>query len=163
MSNKTINFIKKYYTAKEFNDYCRANNIDSSIGLFELYDKKGIFHPIYRIVYSDNFIQEYEEYSSCVEHQTDNVYNIHDILKVGIPNNEILAHLKLEEGVLGIVEGGKNAGVLAEVTRIGKSGLSTASIALRDLGGNQFETIIDYVFPVGKGESWITLQEDNSQ
>ena len=100
---------------------------------------------------------------SDIEHQTQDIYSIHDILKVGIPNNEILAHLKLEEGVLGIVDGGKNAGVLAEVTRIGKSGLSTASIALKDLNGNQFETIIDYVFPVGKGESWITLQEKDSQ
>jgi len=88
------------------------------------------------------------------------VYKIHDVLKIGVPNHELLAHLKLEDGVLGIIDDGKNIGVLAEITKIGKSGLSTASVELRDLKGNHFETIIDYVFPVGKGELWITLPKE---
>jgi small subunit ribosomal protein S4e len=90
----------------------------------------------------------------------EDVYSVYDVLKIGIPNHEILAHLKLEEGALGIIEDGKNAGVLAEVIRIGKRGLSPASVALRESKGNQFETIIDYVFPIGKGEAWITLPEE---
>jgi small subunit ribosomal protein S4e len=82
---------------------------------------------------------------------TENTYGIHDMLKIRILNNEILAHLKLEEGVLGIVDGGKNAGVLAEVKKIRRGNLFPTSVMLRDLKGNDFETTINYVFPVGKG------------
>ena len=96
-------------------------------------------------------------------HPTEDIYNLHDVLKIGIPNHEVLARLKLEEGVLGLVDGGKNAGVLAELTKIMKRGLSPTSVMLKDLKGNQFETTINYVFPVGKGESWITLPEENSE
>ena len=37
---------------------------------------------------------------------------------------------------------------------------SKASVTLKDSKGNQFETIVDYVFPIGKGEPWITLPEE---
>jgi len=96
-------------------------------------------------------------------HPTEDTYGLHDMLKIGLLNNEILAHLKLEEGVLGIVDGGKNAGILAEVTKIRKSGLSPKSVMLKDLKGNNFETTINYVFPVGKGESWISLPEEKTE
>jgi len=96
-----------------------------------------------------------------LKNPTEDVYGVHDVLKIGIPDHEIQAHLRFEEGILGIVEGRKNAGALVEVTKIVKrKGPSKASVALRDFKGNQFETLLDYVFPIGRGEPWITLPED---
>ena len=95
-------------------------------------------------------------------HPTEDVYGIHDLLKVKLPSYDVLGHLKFEEGILGIVNNGKNAGAIVEVTKIaGRPWPSTASATLKDFEGNQFETILDYVFPIGKGEPWITLPGEN--
>lgn len=92
----------------------------------------------------------------------EDIYSIYDVLRVGIPSYEILAHLKFEEGVLGIIERGKRAGTLAEVTKIVKGPRhKTSSVALRDSNGNLFETILNNVFPIGKGDPWIKLPEED--
>jgi len=93
----------------------------------------------------------------------EDVYHIHDVLKMRIPENEILAHLKFEDGILGLVDRGKNMGIFVEVTKIvQRVWPSQPSLALTDGKGNQFETIVDYVFPIGKGEPWVTLPQDDS-
>lgn len=81
-----------------------------------------------------------------------------DVLKIAVPTNEILDHIKFEQGILAIVDRGKNVGRWGEIvsTPTGKE-LHTPTVALRDNEGQLFETIIDYVFPVGKGEPWISL------
>lgn len=96
--------------------------------------------------------------------QVKDIYNVHDVLKISIPDSEILSHLKFEEGIFGIVDQGKNAGTKVEVKKIIKRPWpSKASVSLIDSQGNHFETILDYVFPIGKGEPWITILEENSQ
>lgn len=95
------------------------------------------------------------------ENRGEDVYSVHDVLKISLPGHEIMDHLKFEEGVLGIVDSGKNAGALVEIKGIMKRAWpSKTSVSLKDSKGNQFETILDYVFPIGKGEPWITLQEE---
>lgn len=89
-------------------------------------------------------------------------YKTHDILKISIPGNEVLAHLKFEAGILGIVDDGKNVGALVEVAEIAsRPWPSKTMVILKDRTGNQFETTLDYVFPIGKGESWISTPEAN--
>ena len=91
------------------------------------------------------------------------VYNVHDLLKISVPNNEVLAHLKFEEGVLGIVDSGKNMGALVEVAEIARRPWpSKTMVILKNREGNQFETDLDYVFPLGKGESWISIPEESN-
>ncbi|UCH37253.1 MAG: 30S ribosomal protein S4e [Candidatus Bathyarchaeota archaeon] len=94
----------------------------------------------------------------------EDVYNTHDVLKIEIPNQAILDHLPLEAGVLGVVERGKRAGTRVEVKQIVKSKQPTvpSSVVLQDFKGNQFETILDYVFPIGKKVSWISLPEETN-
>jgi small subunit ribosomal protein S4e len=97
------------------------------------------------------------------DNRTEDVYNVHDVLKIGVPTYEILAHLKFEEGVLGIVDKGKNSGTQVEVKKIVKRAWpSRASVSLNDSEGNQFETVIDYIFPIGKDEPWITIPQEVS-
>jgi small subunit ribosomal protein S4e len=94
------------------------------------------------------------------EHPTENIYRVHDVLKIVIPDHTILAHLKFETGILGIVEDGKNVGAVVEVSQIIKRAWpSKASVTLKNYHGNEFETVLDYVFPIGKGEPWIHLPE----
>ncbi|MFH0897832.1 MAG: 30S ribosomal protein S4e [Candidatus Bathyarchaeota archaeon] len=98
------------------------------------------------------------------EKPTEDVYRVNDVLKIEIPSYEILTHLKFEEGVLGIVDGGKNAGTMVEVKKIVmRAWPSKASVSLADSAGNQFETILDYVFPIGQGEPMITIQKADSR
>lgn len=94
--------------------------------------------------------------------QSPEVYGVHDLLKVEVPSNEVLAHLKFEEGILGIVDNGKNRGVLVEVAKIAKRPWpSKTMVALKGSEGNQFETTLNYVFPIGKGKPWITISEES--
>jgi len=89
------------------------------------------------------------------------VYKVHDLLKISIPDNEILAHQNFEEGILGIVDNGKNAGILVEVAEIlQRPWPSKTVVTLKDKTGKTFETILDYVFPIGKGEPWVRIPEE---
>jgi small subunit ribosomal protein S4e len=98
------------------------------------------------------------------ESKDQDIYSVHDVLKISIPDSEILSHLKFEENIFGIVDQGKNAGTKVEVKKIIKRPWpSKASVSLIDSQGNQFETILDYVFPIGKSEPWITISEEHSQ
>ena len=81
-----------------------------------------------------------------------------DVLKIAVPTNEILDRITLAEGILAIISSGKNVGRWGEIVSAPTSkGLHTPTVTLRDTEGQQFETIIDYVFPVGKGEPWVSL------
>jgi small subunit ribosomal protein S4e len=81
-----------------------------------------------------------------------------DVLKIAIPTNEILDRIKFEKGILAIVCSGKHLGRWGEIVSASTGkGLHTPTVTLRDNEGQLFETIIDYVFPVGKGEPWVSL------
>ncbi|MDQ1280205.1 MAG: small subunit ribosomal protein S4e [Thermoproteota archaeon] len=95
-------------------------------------------------------------------HNGEKIYATLDLLKVKLPTSEILGHLKFDEGVLVLVTAGKNTGRLGKVVKITKeSGSTQRTITLEDDEANKFETISDYVFPVGKGEPWISIPKDD--
>jgi len=101
-----------------------------------------------------NILLKINDPNSAVE----DVYKTHDVLKIGIPGSEILDHLTFNVGVLAIVENGKHVGRWGEIVAIEKRETFHPSIiTLKDLEDNQFETILDYVFPIGKDEPLISL------
>lgn len=57
------NPVNKYLKAKEFVEYCKANNIDASIYILEAYEKVGLLSPIYRLVVPDDYICAVFEYN----------------------------------------------------------------------------------------------------
>lgn len=88
----------------------------------------------------------------------EDVYETRDTLKIQVPDMKISDRLKLEEGVLAVVTDGKNMGRWGEVIEIEKEkGPHPSAITLKDADGNQFETIMDYVFAIGKGVPWISM------
>ena len=64
MSNRgKHNPVKKYLQAKEFVEYCKANNIDASLNNLEVYEKGGLLNPVYRLVTPDEYVRAVFEYN----------------------------------------------------------------------------------------------------
>ncbi|MCK5625559.1 30S ribosomal protein S4e, partial [Candidatus Bathyarchaeota archaeon] len=89
---------------------------------------------------------------------TEDILKTHDVLKIDVPDSQILDHLSFDVGVFAIVENGKNIGRWGEIIDIEKKeALRPSIVTLKDSNDDQFKTILDYVFPVGKTEPWISL------
>ena len=94
------------------------------------------------------------------EQVTENIFKTHDVLKIDLPNSQILDYLSFDVGVFAIVENGKNIGRWGEIIAIEKKGaLRPSIVTLKDLEDNHFKTILNYVFPIGKNKPWISLPE----
>ncbi len=91
----------------------------------------------------------------------EDTYHTFDTLKIQLPESEIVDTLRFEKGSLAIVTDGKNIGRWGEITEIEKPGRHKEPITLKDSYDQQFKTIRNYVFPIGKGLPWISmLRED---
>lgn len=91
----------------------------------------------------------------------EDVYSTYDTVKLGIPEQEILAHFKLAEGYLAITIGGSNIGFLGKIKSINRMfKKSRALVVLENDKGKEARTILEYVFVIGKDEPAITLPEE---
>ncbi|MEM1513633.1 MAG: 30S ribosomal protein S4e [Candidatus Thermoplasmatota archaeon] len=82
-------------------------------------------------------------------------YKTGDTLKISIPKQEIIEHIPLQEGYLGLITGGSHKGKIGKIKRV----IVTKSPLPNIVELDGFSTIKDYVFPVGKDESLIKLPE----
>jgi small subunit ribosomal protein S4e len=83
-----------------------------------------------------------------------------DVLKMGLPRQELLGHLSFDVGSYAMVTKGKNAGRHGKVVAIDRGhGLRPKIVTLEDVSGNSFQTILEYVFAIGIEEPWISLPE----
>lgn len=57
------NPVNKYVEAKEFVEYCKANNVDASFDILEAYEKVGLLLPIYRFTAPDKYVRTLFEYN----------------------------------------------------------------------------------------------------
>ena len=87
----------------------------------------------------------------------EDVYKTNDLLKIKLPSQEIMGHLRFEPGVLALVESGRNVGRWGEVVKLSEPNVYGSTAILRDSKGEDFETVVDYLFTIGKGEPWINL------
>jgi len=90
------------------------------------------------------------------------VYRTLDVLKMSIPDQEIVEHANLAGGVPAIIFGGKNIGrhgnIVAFEERPGQRRRNLLA-TIEDKDGNRFQTTIDLVFAVGDKKPWISLPE----
>jgi len=93
----------------------------------------------------------------------EDMYKTSDLLRVSIPSVEVLAHLQFGEGVLALISGGENAGQWGEVVKVGTPGIYGSTVTIRNAEDREIETISDYIFPIGKGEAWISLPGGTEQ
>ncbi|MGC8584821.1 MAG: 30S ribosomal protein S4e [Thermoplasmata archaeon] len=85
-------------------------------------------------------------------------YKTGDALKINLENREILEHIPLEENTYAFITGGQNVGRIARIDQYLKTRSSTPNIVRFKEG---FETISDFVFPVGTVKPLIKLPEVN--
>jgi len=87
----------------------------------------------------------------------EDIYKRMDVLKITIPEQEILKVLKFKEGNLAIIMSGKNIGQLGKVLTILKRFGPKASTVSIQHNSEHTETLYDYTFIIGEGQSEINL------
>ena len=86
-------------------------------------------------------------------------YGTRDTLRINMPDQKILQHLKFVEGAYAMVTSGRNIGRHGKILKIEPStGTRTAAALIEDPSGDRFETIADYVFVVGEEVPVIKLE-----
>jgi small subunit ribosomal protein S4e len=89
----------------------------------------------------------------------EDIYKTRDTLKISIPAQEILGHLKFSEGAYAIVTSGRNLGRHGKILKIEPSTAARRGTALvEDPAGERFETIADYLFVVGEEKPAIKIE-----
>jgi len=90
----------------------------------------------------------------------EDVYKTMSSVKVGLPDNELLEHYPLNEGVTVIVIGGRNVGRVAKILSISEGMRHyRKQVALEDFKGNKFYTTLDKIMVIGREKPEITLPE----
>ncbi len=89
----------------------------------------------------------------------EDVYKTMDSLLIKVPSQEIVAHIPFEIGNLAIVIDGKNVGRIGRIIDVKKGmGRHRTIVTLEDEEGHQFQTILNYVFVIGKDKPVITVR-----
>jgi small subunit ribosomal protein S4e len=83
-------------------------------------------------------------------------YRVGDSVKLEVPAQKVLDHLRLAPGALAFVSGGSHVGQLARVERVEVRNSSQPNLVHFAEG---FSTIKDYVFVVGQKAPEVTLAE----
>ncbi len=103
-----------------------------------------------------NYVIRVSDPTSPVE----DVYKTLGTVKLAIPEQQLLDHIPLKEGVLAIIIGGRNVGRVGKIETIHRGLRRFRSIVtLVDKNGNRFQTSLDYIFPIGVENPVITLPE----
>jgi small subunit ribosomal protein S4e len=92
----------------------------------------------------------------------EDIYHTLDVLTLSVPDRELLGHTKLTVGAPALVIGGKNMGRYGKVVDIEKKPSKKRRdllVTLEDINGDQFQTILDFVFILGDNKSSISLPE----
>ncbi|RLE84270.1 MAG: 30S ribosomal protein S4e [Thermoprotei archaeon] len=90
----------------------------------------------------------------------EDIYSTLDTVKISIPQQEIIEHVKLEKGVLVYIIDGSHVGTvgkLEEIKQVFKRRRSAVTVT--DKEGNKKATILDFLFVIGKEEPLISLPE----
>ncbi len=88
----------------------------------------------------------------------ENIYKVRDTLKIGLPNQDIMAHLKFEEGSYILVVSGANQGKIGKVKNLVK-GTATRPplVSIVTVEEEILQTTSDYAFTIGREKPELTL------
>jgi small subunit ribosomal protein S4e len=85
-----------------------------------------------------------------------------DILKMSLPEKQVIERVKMKENDFAIITGGKNMGKHGRIIEIEKAeGKKRRDmlVTVQDEKDNRYQTILDFVFVVGEAQPLITLPE----
>jgi len=89
-------------------------------------------------------------------------YETFDVLKVTYPEKQVIELLKIKEGNLAIITGGKNIGKQGKIVEIEKTEAKKrrqALVLIEDSEGTRYQTIMDFIFSIGETEPLIKSLE----
>ncbi|MCJ7763063.1 30S ribosomal protein S4e [Candidatus Bathyarchaeota archaeon] len=92
-------------------------------------------------------------------------YETFDILKLSLPEKQVVDRLKTKKGNLAVITGGKNIGKQGRIVEIEKTEAkkrSNALVVIEDEKGARYQTILDFVFSIGATQSLISSLEATS-
>ena len=87
----------------------------------------------------------------------EDAYKRMDVLKISIPDQEIVKMLKFKENNLALILSGKNIGQVGKILSIKKLFGPKASTVSIEHNGEHTETLYDYTFIIGEDQSEINL------
>ena len=83
-------------------------------------------------------------------------YESFDILKLSLPDKQVVDVAKTKEGKLAIITGGKNIGKQGRIVEIEKTEAKkrrNALVIIEDENGNRYQTILEFIFAIGEDQS----------
>ena len=90
-----------------------------------------------------------------------NIYRTFDTLKISLPSQEILEHLRLEIGMLALFIDGENIGkhgIIREIDERSSIKRRRNLVTIEDNKGETYRTILDYIFVIGDKTPRISLR-----
>jgi small subunit ribosomal protein S4e len=100
------------------------------------------------------------------QNPAEDVYKSLDTLKISIPNQELIEHLRLGESMLASFVDGRNIGKYGTITSIEEqTGQKRRNflVTIKDEEEKEFQTILDYAFVVGDKTPRISLPSTGGQ
>jgi small subunit ribosomal protein S4e len=86
-------------------------------------------------------------------------YSTNDTLRISIPTQRVLNHIKFGKGNFALVIAGRNLGKSGKIVEL-QPGTATrpAMVTIEDTTGNKFDTVAEYTFVVGTDKPTIKLE-----
>jgi small subunit ribosomal protein S4e len=153
--------LNKFYRVMPSHKGLFLNSIskeEASFKLLRIEDKTIVSNGIFQFALHDgsNLVLKGED------SENSEIYGTFDILKIGLPEKQIIDLLKTKKGNVSIITGGKNIGRQGKVVEIEKTEAKkrrNALVVIEDEKGNRYQTILDFIFSIGETESLISLPE----
>ena len=155
--------LNKYYRLVPSHKGLIVNSIDKEEAKFKLFRVEN------KTILKNNNIQyAFHDGSTILFKSEDSTkvpqvsYETFDVLKLSIPEKEIIDQLKTEEDNIAVITGGKNIGKhgkIVEIEKIVAKKRRNALVMIEDETGKRYQTIMDFIFVIGKTKSLISLKE----
>jgi small subunit ribosomal protein S4e len=133
---------------------------ESTLKLCRIEDKTTVSHGSVQLNLHDgtNMLITVED----PKNPSEDLYETLNVLQITLPDREITGQLKLAKDAVALITGGQNRGIHGKIVDIEESSEKKrwARLAtIEDATGKRFQTILDFIFPVGDAEKTISLPE----
>jgi small subunit ribosomal protein S4e len=86
-------------------------------------------------------------------------FSTNDTLRISIPTQRVLNHIKFEKGNYALVTAGRNLGKSGKIVEMQPATATRpAMVRIEDSTGSKFDTVVDYTFVVGTDKPAIKLE-----
>jgi small subunit ribosomal protein S4e len=99
------------------------------------------------------------------ENEKGDVHKTLDTIRLSLPEKQILEYIKMKEKGFAIITGGKNIGKYGKIVEIGKAEgkkRRNAFVTIEDAKGNQYQTILNFIFTAGETQPIISVPEETN-